>query len=160
MNKIIHYIWLGEKPKPKLVLKCINSWRKYFPDWEIKEWNESNTSQYMNDFAKEALSEKKYAFAADSLRFSILEEFGGIYFDTDVEVLKDFSDLISIYDAFSGFEGAKRIAAMCAPGLVLFAKSPHNKHIHHMTEIYDRMHFLNPDRTYNMYTIVEALLII
>ena len=156
MNKVIHYIWLGGKAKPRLVEKCIGSWKKYFPDWEIREWNESNTEKYMTDFAKEALSVGKYAFAADSIRFSVLDEFGGLYFDTDVEVLKNFSELTEKYEAFSGFEGAHMAPAMCSPGLLLFARDQGNTHIHHMVDVYSKMHFINPDGTYNQYTIVQA----
>lgn len=151
MTKYIHYIWLGGRPKPKLVNKCIKSWQRFFPEWKIMEWNETNSKQYMTTYAKEALSVGKYAFAADSIRFEVLKEFGGLYFDTDVEVLKSFTELTDKYQAFSGFE----VIPMVNPGLILFVNSSGNPHICHMCDVYGNRHFINPDGSYNQYTIVQ-----
>jgi len=100
---IIHYCWFGGKPLPPLAVKCIDSWKKHLPEYEIIEWNESNFDIEKYRFAKEALECKKYAFASDVCRLYALKEFGGIYMDTDVEVLKSL-DCFLHHTAFSGFE--------------------------------------------------------
>ena len=82
--KIIHYCWFGRNELPKSALRCIDSWRKHFPDYEIKEWNEDNFDVDMMPFTREAYSRKKYAFVRDVARFWILYHHGGLYFDTDV----------------------------------------------------------------------------
>lgn len=101
--KIIHYCWFGGNPLPPLALKCIASWKKYLPAYEIKEWNESNFNLDQYRFAKEALEHKKYAFISDVCRLHALKEEGGIYLDTDVEVLRSL-DVFLDKNAFSGFE--------------------------------------------------------
>ena len=92
--KIIHYCWFGGNPLPELAMKCIESWRTYFPDYEIKEWNEDNFDVNIIPYTKEAYENKKYAFVSDYARFWILYNHGGIYFDTDVEVIKKMDDII------------------------------------------------------------------
>lgn len=92
--KIIHYCWFGGNPLPDDALKCIRSWKKYFPDYEIKEWNETNFDLSCCNYVQEAYQEKKWAFVSDYARFWILYNYGGLYFDTDVEVIKSFSDII------------------------------------------------------------------
>ena len=87
--KIIHYCWFGKGPKPELVLKCIASWEKYLPDYEIKEWNENNFDINSNIYCKEAYERKKYAFVSDYVRLYAVYNEGGIYFDTDLEVIKN-----------------------------------------------------------------------
>lgn len=101
--KIIHYCWFGGNPLPKSARKCINSWRKHFPDYEIKEWNESNFDIDMMPFTREACDAKKYAFVSDVARFWILYHEGGLYFDTDVEVIRSFDDILQD-GAFMGIE--------------------------------------------------------
>lgn len=89
MEKVIHYCWFGNGKKPRAIRKCIRSWRKYYPDWEIKEWNESNfdieNSCY---YVKESYRIKKYAFVADYVRCYALYNFGGLYLDTDMKAIK------------------------------------------------------------------------
>ena len=101
--KIIHYCWFGGKPLPPLALSCINSWKKFFPDYEIKEWNEKNFDVNQIKYTKEAYKQKKYAYVSDYARFKILKEYGGIYFDTDVEIIRSFKDIIDNGNFF-GFE--------------------------------------------------------
>lgn len=137
MNKTIHYIWLGGKKKPRVVKRCIKSWRKYMPDWTIKEWNEKNLNLDICDFAREAYDSRRYAFAADVFRFEILDKEGGLYFDTDVELFRSLNDLVEKYEAFTGYEYIR-----VNPGLVLFSSKPKNFFIHKMTEMYKRIHFL------------------
>ena len=93
--KIIHYCWFGGKEKPQSAIKCINSWKKFFPDYEIKEWNESNFDVHSIPYTHDAYEAKKYAFVSDYARFWILYRYGGLYFDTDVEVIRPMDDLIA-----------------------------------------------------------------
>lgn len=83
--KIIHYCWFGGNPLPEDAKKYIESWRKYCPGYEIKEWNESNFDINCCDYVREAYEAKKWAFVSDYARFYILYQYGGLYFDTDVE---------------------------------------------------------------------------
>lgn len=138
MTKIIHYCWFGGNQKSKMVLRCIESWKRFFPDWEIREWNESNFDVRMNLYVHQAYEAKKWAFVADYCRFWALEKFGGLYFDTDVEVIRSFDPLLH-QEAFSGFETDEFVA----PGLVLYAKEPHNEIIRATREYYDNAHFLD-----------------
>ena len=101
--KKIHYCWFGRGEKTKLAKKCIESWKKFCPDYEIIEWNEDNFDISINPYTKMCYEQKKYAFLTDYLRLVIILEQGGIYFDTDVEVVRNFDDLLDC-GAFIGFE--------------------------------------------------------
>ena len=101
--KIIHYCWFGRNPLPELAQKCIASWKKYLPDYEIKEWNEDNFDVNIIPYTAEAYAQKKYAFVSDYARFWVLYKYGGIYFDTDVEVIKPIDDIIARGN-FMGYE--------------------------------------------------------
>lgn len=137
MNKTIHYIWLGGKKKPKVVKKCIAGWKKRMPGWQIKEWNESNVDLDKYSFCREAYDAKKYAFAADVIRFDVLYREGGLYFDTDVKILKDFTPLTEKYKAFAGYE-----YKMISPALVLYTAEPCNMAVKDMLDIYSQTHFI------------------
>ena len=112
--KIIHYCWFGYNKKPELIEKCIESWHKFLPDWEFREWNESNYNVNKNEYIKEAYKQKKWAFVSDYARFDILNQYGGVYLDTDVELLKPISDEILQHEAFTGFQSNNRVN----PGLI------------------------------------------
>ena len=86
--KKIHYCWFGRGQKSELILRCIESWKKYCPDYEIIEWNEDNLDISSCDYAREAYEEKKWAFVSDYARLCALKEYGGIYLDTDMQLLK------------------------------------------------------------------------
>ena len=102
--KIINYCWFGRNNKPESVLKCISSWRKYLPDYEIFEWNEDNYNiENSILYVKQAYDSKKWAFVSDYVRLYALYNYGGLYFDTDVEVFKPFDDLLD-NRGFCGFE--------------------------------------------------------
>ena len=101
--KVIHYCWFGPGKLPKLGKRCIASWQKFFPGYEIKEWNEENFDVNMIPYTAEAYKAGKYAFVSDFARFWILYHYGGIYFDTDVEVIKPMDALIEA-GAFMGAE--------------------------------------------------------
>lgn len=103
--KIIHYCWFGRGKKSKLIQKCIDSWHTFFPDYRLIEWNEDNCDiSSMPRYVQEAYSVKKYAFVSDYVRFVALYKEGGIYLDTDIEVLKNFDFLIKGYMMVVGFE--------------------------------------------------------
>ena len=108
--KIIHYCWFGGNPLPKEAKKCIESWRRLGPDFEIKEWNEENFDISSNSFAYAAYTEKKWAFVSDYARLKIIYDNGGIYLDVDVRMLKSFNELLD-YPAFFGMEQSGYINA-------------------------------------------------
>lgn len=93
--KIIHYCWFGGKELPKSAKKCISSWRKYLPEYEIKRWDETNFDVNIIPYTAQAYAAKKYAFVSDYARFWILYKYGGLYFDTDVELIKPIDDIIA-----------------------------------------------------------------
>lgn len=109
MKKYIHYCWFGGKSLPKLAKKCIKSWKKYLPDYEIIEWNEKNVDLQECSFIKEAYESKMWAFVADYVRTKALNDMGGIYFDTDMEVIKNI-DFLFENDTFLGVEDSGKIA--------------------------------------------------
>lgn len=108
--KVIHYCWFGRGEKPKLAQKCIASWKKFCPDYEIIEWNEENFDVNMNGYTQMCYEQKKFAFLSDYARLVIVAREGGIYFDTDVEVIKSFDSLLSD-SAFFGFENNEYVAS-------------------------------------------------
>lgn len=103
IEKKIHYCWFGGKPLPKEAKKCIDSWKKYFPDFEIIEWNENNFNINYNKYTSEAYKNRKYAYVADVARLYVIYNYGGVYFDVDVEVIKNYKDIIK-NEAFFGLE--------------------------------------------------------
>ena len=107
--KVIHYCWFGRGEKSELIEKCIAGWRKLLPDYQIKEWSEDNFNIKMNQYVCEAYESKKYAFVADFARLYVLYHYGGIYLDTDVEVLKSFDDFIDSH-GFAGFEDQELVS--------------------------------------------------
>ncbi len=140
--KIIHYIWLGKKELPEKEKKCLESWKKFCPDYELKLWNEDNFDiENSNEYVKEAYKNKKYAFVADYIRMHALYEEGGIYLDTDVELLKPFDEFLK-YDFFSTFENM----VMINPAIVGAKK--HNIVIKTILEDYhDRSFYLDKKKT-------------
>ena len=149
MVKKIHYIWLGGNPKSHLIKKCIKSWQKHMPDWEIVEWNETNLNIDINKYCRQAYDAKKYAFASDVLRFDILYREGGLYFDIDVKMLKSFEPLVENNKAFCGFENNNTIN----PGLVLYTKEKGNPIFREMLDLYKTINFINEDGSYNLKTV-------
>ena len=115
---IIHYCWFGLSAKPDIVKKCIASWQKYMPDWEIREWNEANYNVNKIPYTKEAYEQKKWAFVVDFARFDILNLYGGIFLDTDVELLRRIPEEILELNSFTGYENGNKIN----PGLIYAAE--------------------------------------
>ena len=143
--KKIHYCWFGGKPLPKLAKKCIASWKKFLPDYEIIEWNESNFDINYCAYVKEAYQAKKYAFVTDVVRLYALVNYGGIYMDTDVEVIKPIDEFLK-YKAFSGFESQNSIPTgimACEKGHELFSE---------FLKEYDNIHFLQENNKYDLNT--------
>ncbi len=101
--KKIHYVWVGNKPKPPFVLECIATWKKFLPDYELVEWGNEHLDSIKNHYAIEAYQNKKWAFVSDYIRLHVLYNHGGIYLDTDVEVTQNFDNLLSL-DFFSCHE--------------------------------------------------------
>lgn len=142
--KIIHYCWFGGNPLPELAKKCIASWKKYCPDYEIKEWNESNFDFNCYDYVREAYDAKKWAFVSDVARLSIVYQNGGIYLDTDVELLKPLDALLE-FPAFFGTE----VEGCVATGLGFGAEKGNNI-VQALLNDYDGLHFLKDDGTFDM----------
>lgn len=152
--KVIHYCWFGRNPLPPLAIKCIESWKKYLPDYEIKEWNEDNFDVNAIAYTKEAYEAKKYAFVSDYARFWILYNYGGIYFDTDVEVIKPMNDLIA-RGAWMGYEftlSTNYINGAINPGLGMGC-SAYSEILNDLLKTYSNLHFQRNGRL-NLKTIV------
>jgi mannosyltransferase OCH1-like enzyme len=103
ISKILHYIWIGHGEKSDLIKHCIESWKKFLPDYEIKEWNEDNFNIDYNKFTRQSYDARKFAFTSDVIRLYALYTEGGVYLDTDVEVFKPLDEFLN-EPAFTGFE--------------------------------------------------------
>ena len=134
--KIIHYCWFGGNEKPSKIKKCIESWKKFMPEFDIIEWNESNFDINALQYTKQAYEMKKYAFVSDVARLKALSMYGGIYFDTDVEVFKNFTPLLN-EQCILGFEEEEYIATS------MMAVEPNNNLINSFLKIYDNIPFLD-----------------
>lgn len=135
---------MGGNPLPESAKKCIRSWKKYCPDYEIIEWNETNYDFTKNAYMKEAYEAKKWGFVPDYARLDIVYEHGGIYLDVDVEIVKSLDELLK-HEGFAGFEKDEYVAL----GLGFGAEAK-NKIIKHLMESYGELHFLKDDGTLNM----------
>lgn len=132
---------------PELALKCIESWHRYMPDYEYKLWNEDNFDINCNRYVKEAYEAKKYAFVTDYVRLYALYTEGGIYMDTDVEVLKPYDDLLSL-PAFTGYEGSKT----CPPVTGTIASEAGGAWVSEQLASYANARFINPDGSFDLTT--------
>lgn len=108
-NKVIHYCWFGDKPLPKLAKKCIKSWKKYLPQYEIVCWNEKNFDVNCTPFSKDAYEKGKWAFVSDVCRAYALKEMGGVYFDTDMMITKNVDDIMES-EFFAAWESELSVA--------------------------------------------------
>lgn len=133
--KIIHYIWFGKNSYSQQVLKCIQSWKMYCADYKIKQWSEENFEISDNTFAKEAYDSKKWAFVSDYARLKILYEYGGIYLDTDMEILQKIDDFLSC-EMFLGFESKNSVAG----GIIGIQKA--NPLVLELLKIYENRKFI------------------
>ena len=143
----IHFCWFGRGPMPELALKCIESWHRLMPDYEYKLWNEDNFDIHINPYVEEAYQAGKYAFVTDFVRLYALYKEGGIYMDTDVEVLKPYDDLLDL-PGFTGYEGSKYLP----PVTGTMASAPGNTWVKEQLDAYDGAHFILEDGTLDMTT--------
>lgn len=134
--KVIHYCWFGKSPLPKDVKKCIKSWKKYCPDYEIIEWNEENFNINCNNFTKEAYRKRAWAFVSDYARLKVVYDNGGIYLDTDVELLKGIDSLLESKCFFATQAEPQKIAT----GLGFGAEKKHYI-IKNMMDMYENLEF-------------------
>lgn len=148
--RIIHYCWFGRNPKSKLILKCIESWKRYCPNYEIIEWNEDNFDIDSIPYVSEAYAAKKYAFVSDVARVMALYEYGGIYLDIDVEVLRTFDEILD-RPVVLGFEEGNYIATS------FMATEPRHGLYKEFLEYYETISFVTDDGTYNTYTNVQKI---
>lgn len=107
--KIIHYCWFGKGEKSAQTVRCINSWHKFFPDYQFMEWTEDNCNITEIPYIQQAYKEKKYAFVSDYIRIKVLKEYGGIYFDTDYEVINSMDNILSIGRLVTGMESKESV---------------------------------------------------
>ena len=142
--KVIHYCWFGKGEMPKLAKKCIKSWKKYCPDYEIVCWNENNFDLTQNRYMLEAYEAEKWAFVSDYARLKVLYDEGGIYLDTDVELIKPLDNLIKD-GGFMGFDDNKLIST----GLG-FASEKGNELVGALLSDYDDISFVLEDGSYDM----------
>lgn len=147
---IIHYCWFGGNEKPDNIKAFINGWKEKLPDYAFVEWNESNFSvEDAPDYVKEAYSVKKYAFVSDYARIKALYEQGGIYFDTDIELVRRFDELLEGREMVLGFESDRSLET------AFIASSAGNKYIKTFFDTYTGRHFINPDGSFDMSVINE-----
>ena len=142
--KKIHYCWIGGNPLPASAKKCIESWKKFCPDYEIIEWNENNYDFSKNQYMKDALAAKKWGFVPDYARLDIIYQHGGIYLDTDVEIIKSFDEILE-NNGYAGFESEEYVNF--GQG---FGAEAGNPVIKALRDSYEELSFINPDGTLNL----------
>lgn len=142
--KVIHYCWFGNGKMPKLTKKCIESWKKHCPDYEIICWNEENFDFGQNQYAKEAYEAGMWAFVSDYARLKVIYDYGGIYMDTDVQIIKPIDPLLE-YEGYMGFEKNGKVAS----GLG-FGAEKGNEIVGRMLKSYDDIAFVKPDGSYDL----------
>lgn len=148
--KIIHYCWFGKGKKGELIEECLKSWKKYCPDYQIIEWNEDNIPINSNQYAREAYEAKKWAFVSDYARLYVLYNYGGIYMDTDVELIKPIDEYLNT-PAFTGFETDEKI-----PTAIMGAEK-HNEWIGYLLSYYENRNFYTKDGKCDTKTNVETI---
>lgn len=148
--KVIHYCWFGGNPLPEIAKKCLESWKTYCPDYKIVEWNEKNFDINAWDYVREAYEEKKWAFVSDVVRLYVLVNYGGIYMDTDVEVISSLDPLLK-YEAVSGFESQTAVPTG------LMGSIPHQELFEELLSEYKNVHFKKADNSIDMTTNVTRI---
>ena len=148
--KVIHYCWFGKGKMPDLALKCLESWKKYCPDYVIKEWNEDNFDLDLYPYAREAYDNRKFAFVTDVVRLYALYHEGGIYMDTDVELVNSIDKFLH-HTAFSGFESEKNVPT----GIMASVKG--GTWVQENLDVYTNRKFVNSDGTLDLTTNVYLI---
>lgn len=150
---IIHYCWLGGSPLPELAQQCLASWKEHMPEWEIKRWDETNFDvASAPTYVKQAYEARKFAFVSDYVRLWALEQYGGVYMDTDVKVQKSFEPLLSD-TAFIGLEESKAHL----PGTCVMGCEAHCQWVKDMLSTYEGAEFIKPDGSLDLTTNVERM---
>jgi len=148
--KVIHYCWFGRGKTPQIAIQCISSWKKYLPEYELFLWNEDTFDINSVPYVREAYEARKFAFVTDYVRLYALHKFGGVYMDTDVEMLKGLDDLLRL-PAFSGFESETEIPTG------IMASEQYGEWAEEQLQYYEGKHFIRPDGSYDMTTNVEII---
>lgn len=150
---IIHYCWFGGNPLPELAGRCIASWKEHMPAWKIMRWDESNFDVSSAPlYVRQAYAARKFAFVSDYVRLWALEQYGGVYLDTDVKVLRSYEPLLGD-TAFIGLEESKRhLPGTCTMGCV-----SHCQWVRDMLALYDDAVFVHQDGSYDLMTNVDRL---
>lgn len=154
--KTIHYCWFGGKEEPQDVKRCIASWKKFCPDYKIQRWDESNYDITRCKYMEDAYNARKWAFVSDFARLDVVYRYGGLYMDTDVEMLRSFDDLLT-EEMFCGFESrdpvqiehTKEIEKSVNLGLGFGAEAGH-PYLKDMIEFYEKLNFYNADGKMNL----------
>lgn len=151
--KILHYVWLGENPLTPLAEECLSSWKFAMPDWEIMRWDETNFDIAAAPiYVRQAYEARKYAFVSDYVRLWALEQYGGVYVDTDVKVLKSYEPLLND-TAFIGLEESKAHL----PGTCVMGCEAHCQWVRDMLALYNNIEFVQPDGSLDMTTNVDRM---
>ena len=149
--KIIHYCWLSGDEFPPLIKTCIDTWKEQLPDYEFILWDTNRFKLESNIWVQQAFDTKKYAFAADYIRLYAIYNFGGIYLDTDIEVLKSFNNLLE-RPYFTGAEGLGIIEAG------VFGAEKNSPWVKQCLDYYDGKSFINTDGSYNTLTLPRIMM--
>lgn len=151
--KIIHYIWFGGKPLTPLAEQCLASWQEHMPDWVIMRWDESNFDIAVAPlYVRQAYDARKFAFVSDYVRLWALEQYGGVYVDTDVKALRSYEPLLDD-TAFIGLEESKAHL----PGTCVMGCEPHCQWVRDMLEVYKGVEFIKPDGSLDLTTNVQRM---
>ena len=150
--KVIHYIWLGTRPLDKVSLKCMKTWDKYLPDYEVRKWGDEDCKEIIaaNKYAQQAYDAKKYAFVSDYLRVYILYHYGGVYMDTDVQVFKPIDRFLN-HGAFTCFENKEHIPT------ALMSSAKGNLWMKALLDYYDDKSFIDENGNMDLTTNVTAI---
>ena len=155
--KVIHYCWFGRNPLPSSAVKCIDSWKKFLPDYQIKEWNEDNFDVNIIPYTSDAYKAKKYAFVSDYARFWIIYNYGGVYFDVDVELIRPIDDILE-KGPFWGLEldCSKGALPTVAPGLGIAAEAGDGIYAK-ILEQYRSMSFFEKDGSISKFSMIPMV---
>ena len=151
--KVIHYIWFGNNSLTPLAEECLVSWKEQMPDWEIMRWDENSFDIAAAPlYVRQAYEAKKYAFVSDYVRLWALEQYGGVYVDMDVKVIKSYEPLLND-TAFIGLEESKAHL----PGTCVMGCEAHCKWVRDMLSLYDNIEFVKPDGSLDLTTNVQRM---
>ncbi len=143
--KIIHFVWVGDNSKTDLIKSCMRSWQQFLPDYKIIEWGNNEVKAISNHYVQEAYANRKWAFVSDFVRLKALCEYGGFYFDTDLEITQNL-DLFHNFEFVSGFENFK---GNTSPITALMGAEKGSQLVSDLLKQYDSERFVNADGSFN-----------